>query len=583
MGNYIKPLSAGVALIASDSTWIEGKAIQQLQTTAELDGMCRVVGLPDLHPGRGYPVGAAFFSVGRFYPALVGNDIGCGMALWETGLAPGKLSADKLEKRLGNLDLPLDETWSDCIEALELPAREHWRALGTIGGGNHFAELQQVDQIINAELFALAGLDAQHLQLLVHSGSRGVGQSILQRHIASFSHHGLPQGSDDALRYIAEHDDALAFACINRQMIALRIMQQVKATGSPVLDVAHNFVSACQIGDQQGWLHRKGATPDDNGLVIIPGSRGDYSWIVQPVANEKTLHSLAHGAGRKWGRTECKGRLAAKYTVTQLSRTELGSRVICRDKQLIFEEAPQAYKSAEKRGAMSGAGRFNYSCRAAASGANAQKQWREKRMILLQLSSAQGPEECCLAVKKALERLIKEAARQDVAVTVLETETGRYSDTLRSALVSLDGDNAWALSESWCGTIQWICPSPYRPHHGRKNWFLGIGRFTADEQEQSDAIRYETLRLSGPGGQHVNKTDSAVRATHLASGISVKVQSERSQHANKRLARLLIAWKLEQQQQENSAVLKSQRRMFHHQIERGNPRRTFTGMAFIEG
>ncbi|SPW48280.1 peptide chain release factor H [Escherichia coli] len=160
---------------------------------------------------------------------------------------------------------------------------------------------------------------------------------------------------------------------------------------------------------------------------------------------------------------------------------------------------------------------------------------------------------------------------------MLETETGRYSDTLRSTLVSLDGDNAWALSESWCGTIQWICPSPYRPHHGRKNWFWALGVFTADEQEQSDAIRYETLRSSGPGGQHVNKTDSAVRATHLASGISVKVQSERSQHANKRLARLLIAWKLEQQQQENSAVLKSQRRMFHHQIERGNPRRTFTG------
>lgn len=109
-----------------------------------------------------------------------------------------------------------------------------------------------------------------------------------------------------------------------------------------------------------------------------------------------------------------------------------------------------------------------------------------------------GAEECCLAVKKALDRLIKEATRQDVAVTVLETETGRYSDTLRSALISLDGDNAWALSESWCGTIQWICPSPYRPHHGRKNWFLGIGRFTADEQEQSDAIRYETLRSSGP-------------------------------------------------------------------------------------
>lgn len=65
--------------------------------------------------------------------------------------------------------------------------------------------------------------------------------------------------------------------------------------------------------------------------------------------------------------------------------------------------------------------------------------------------------------------------RQDVAVTVLETETGRYSDTLRSALISLDGDNAWALSESWCGTIQWICPSPYRPHHGRKTGFWALG------------------------------------------------------------------------------------------------------------
>ena len=69
-------------------------------------------------------------------------------------------------------------------------------------------------------------------------------------------------------------------------------------------------------------------------------------------------------------------------------------------------------------------------------------------MILLQLSSAQGPEECCLAVKKALDRLIKEATRQDVAVTVLETETGRYSDTLRSALISLDGDNACQLALS---------------------------------------------------------------------------------------------------------------------------------------
>lgn len=198
-------------------------------------------------------------------------------------------------------------------------------------------------------------------------------------------------------------------------------------------------------------------------------------------------------------------------------------------------------------------------------------------MMLLQLSSAQGPDECCLAVKLSLERLIKEAAEQGVAITLLESEPGRHSGTLRSALLSLDGDNASTLSERWCGTLQWIFPSPFRPHHGRKNWYVGVGRFSCDEQKQSEEIRFETLRASGPGGQHVNKTDSAVRATHPASGISVKVQSERSQHANKRLARLLIAWKLEQQRQNDDAALKSERRMFHHQIERGNPLRTFSG------
>ncbi|ECJ9985843.1 peptide chain release factor H [Salmonella enterica] len=201
-------------------------------------------------------------------------------------------------------------------------------------------------------------------------------------------------------------------------------------------------------------------------------------------------------------------------------------------------------------------------------------------MILLQLSSAQGPDECCLAVKKALDCLTKEAAREKVSLTRLETEPGRLPDTLRSALVSLDGEKAMAFSERWCGTLLWICTSPYRPHHGRKNWYVGIGRFSADEHIQSDEIRFETLRSSGPGGQHVNKTDSAVRATHLASGISVKVLSERSQHANKRLARLLIAWRLEQQRQNECAALKSERRLFHHQIERGNPLRIFKGMAF---
>lgn len=346
MGIYHN-VSDAIAYIASDELWIEGLAIQQLHTTANLPGMHRVVGMPDLHPGRGYPIGAAFFSLGRFYPALVGNDIGCGMALWRTDIVSRKYNADKFEKRLAALDDIAEDSWLEEHVAENL-MQHPWRsALGSIGGGNHFAELQQVDQVFNSERFDLAGLDTQHLLLLVHSGSRGLGQSILQRHIASFSHNGLVEGGDDAMRYMAEHDDALAFARVNRQLIATRILQQVKATGHSVLDVAHNFVEPGSIGGQQGWLHRKGATPDGCGLVIIPGSRGDYSWLVQPVPSEASLCSLAHGAGRKWMRTECKGRLLGKFSPQQLSRTELGSRVICRDKQLIYEEAPQAYKSAE--------------------------------------------------------------------------------------------------------------------------------------------------------------------------------------------------------------------------------------------
>ncbi len=123
------------------------------------------------------------------------------------------------------------------------------------------------------------------------------------------------------------------------------MLQQVKSTGELSLDVNHNLVEACQINGIIGWLHRKGATPSDRGLVIIPGSRGDYSYLVAPQGNDACLNSLAHGAGRKWMRGECKGRLSHRYTPVQLSRTELGSRVICANKQLIYEEAPQSYKS----------------------------------------------------------------------------------------------------------------------------------------------------------------------------------------------------------------------------------------------
>jgi len=201
-------------------------------------------------------------------------------------------------------------------------------------------------------------------------------------------------------------------------------------------------------------------------------------------------------------------------------------------------------------------------------------------LILLQLSAGQGPDECCLAVAKALQCLQGEAEQKRVVTDILEQEPGDKAGTYRSVLISLEGEAEAVLAQQWEGTLQWTCASPYRPRHLRKNWFIGVSRCAMPANELTSEIRYETLRASGPGGQHVNKTESAVRATHVATGISVRVQTERSQHANKRLAACLLAHKLAERQSTGVAALRSERRMQHYQIERGSPKRVFAGERF---
>lgn len=357
MGNQngfnIQTLSASVNLVANADTWVEGKAIQQLQKTAELEGVVKAAGMPDLHPGRGYPIGAAFLTKNKIYPALIGNDIGCGMALWATDIKVRKANLDKFEKRLASVDEPLTSDWQDFIferyQEKALSPNGFERALGTIGGGNHFAELQQLEQVIDEALVGELGIDQNHLVLLVHSGSRGLGERVLRAHVDRFGHAGLDVASDEFNQYIQKHDKAIKFAELNRELIAMRMLETLHAKGNQVLDVNHNLVTEKSIDNQSYWIHRKGATPADCGLVMIPGSRGDYSYLVKPNAdsevNFESIFSLAHGAGRKWMRTECKDRLSKRYRQSDLEKTALGSRVICKNKALIFEEAPEAYKS----------------------------------------------------------------------------------------------------------------------------------------------------------------------------------------------------------------------------------------------
>ncbi|TQV88015.1 RNA ligase RtcB family protein [Aliikangiella coralliicola] len=374
MGNPIQKLSDNVSLVANADTWIEGKAIQQLEKTAQLDSIVKAVGMPDLHPGRGYPIGAAFLSRSKIYPALVGNDIGCGMSLWKTDIKLRKVNLDKFEKHLSTIDAPLHEDWKEYIDSRlvekGLMKTNFDQALGTIGGGNHFAELQQVSDIYDEAVFNALDISKNNLVLLVHSGSRGLGESILRNHVEEFGHQGLDEKSEAFSHYMKRHDDALKFAELNRELIAKRILKRLRGNGELVIDVNHNLVSQFRVSQIQvsqnqvsqnqvfesldsengkGWIHRKGATPSDCGIVMIPGSRGDYSYLVKPELNSNSsaecLYSLAHGAGRKWRRSDCKSRLSKRYKKSDLERTGFGSRVICKNKALIYEEAPEAYKS----------------------------------------------------------------------------------------------------------------------------------------------------------------------------------------------------------------------------------------------
>ncbi|WP_461536536.1 peptide chain release factor H [Spongorhabdus nitratireducens] len=201
-------------------------------------------------------------------------------------------------------------------------------------------------------------------------------------------------------------------------------------------------------------------------------------------------------------------------------------------------------------------------------------------MIILQLSAGQGPEECARAVALGLRRLEAEAHSKQVRVKIIESQQGARSGTYKSVLVALEGEGSHSLAQQWTGSFLWICPSPYRPAHRRKNWFFGGECYEVSSQEVSHEIRYKTCRASGAGGQHVNKTDSAVQATHIETGLSVRVESERSQHANKRLATALLLHKLEQQGHEQDARNRNVRRQQHWELERGNPRRTFHGPSF---
>ena len=186
-------------------------------------------GFPDLHPGKGTPVGAAFVTEGVIYPHLIGGDIGCGMALFKTDLVRRDAKLDRWAELQFNLEHPWDEFVSDFLAEHDLESTEFDSALGTIGGGNHFAELQTVEKVLDADEFKKLGLGKQQLVVLVHSGSRGLGESILRAHVDQHFGNGVEADSFAAEEYLRGHDFAVRWAKANRELIARRFVATLGA------------------------------------------------------------------------------------------------------------------------------------------------------------------------------------------------------------------------------------------------------------------------------------------------------------------------------------------------------------------
>jgi len=202
--------------------------------------------------------------------------------------------------------------------------------------------------------------------------------------------------------------------------------------------------------------------------------------------------------------------------------------------------------------------------------------------LLLQITSGRGPTECAWVAARLAESLIAEAKQAGLMAQLIEEEAGPEKGTLLSALIHLAGCGCDTFASGFAGTVQWIGYSHFRPGHKRKNWFVGVQRVSVPPTISfcDRDIRIDTLRASGPGGQHVNTTESAVRVTHVPTGLVAMCSDERSQFANRKRALERLAIIVERHEQRRKDAALQQRWDAHNELVRGNPVRVYEGNGF---
>lgn len=350
---------------------VDPSAFRQIVNLSELPFVFHHLAfMPDVHAGAGMPIGGVLATEGAVIPNAVGVDIGCGMCAVKTNIKVDDLDRDVLRKGIMRgirKRIPVGkEHHKEAQDASYMPTmeitehmriiREQYepalRQLGTLGGGNHFIELQRDDE--------------GWMWVMIHSGSRNLGARVGEYHkkIAgalnarwhskvdpasglSF----LPVGTPEFTNYWAEMEFCIQFALGNRRLMMDRICDVIKgcvpeAEFEPMINIAHNYAAWENHFGQDVIVHRKGATSAREGEIgIIPGSQGTRSFITMGLGCEDSFMSCSHGAGRLMSRTEAVSSLDLR---TEIARLDDKGIIHAIRYQKDLEEAASAYKNIDE-------------------------------------------------------------------------------------------------------------------------------------------------------------------------------------------------------------------------------------------